>query len=129
MATEKIVAMHLNVPAAVTYQSKLARKMSEKSHGKVPLSELMHAKKDVDGLLPMTEDLFAPKPVKVLDAQLAPAERAHAGINAVKYGDAQVFIRERVRAEKAVAIIRNVYTFTLEAEAELEAEMKLAKSA
>lgn len=127
MAAEKI-QMFLNVPTAVSYQSKLARKMSDKSKGKVPLSELMHAKKEIDGLLPMAEDLFAPKPVKVSDAQLAPAERASAGINAVKYGDVQNFIRERLRAEKAVAVIRNVYTYTLEAEAELEAELKAAKA-
>lgn len=123
------IQMFLNVPSSVSYQSKLARKMSEKSKGKVPLSELLHAKKEVDGLLPMAEDLFAPKPVKVSDAQLAPAERASAGVNSVKYADVQAFIRDRSRAEKAVATIRNVYTFTLEAEAELEAELKVAKTA
>ena len=128
MSADKI-QMLLNVPTVVTYQSKVAKRMSEKSKGKVPLSELLHAKKEVDGLLPMAEDLFAPKPIKVSDAQLAPAERASAGVNAVKYGDVQTFIRERARAEKAVSAIRNVYTFTLEAEAEIEAEMRAVKVA
>lgn len=128
MSAEKIV-MIMQVPNNVLDQSLLTQEMAEISQGKQPLSEMMRAKKEVDGLLPLPSDLYAPKPIKVNDAHLTPAEKAHASSNAVNYGDAQKFISERNRAEKAVIAIRNVYTFTqmaLAARAEKAKAVKVA---
>ena len=127
MSAEKIT-MIMQVPTNVVDQSLLAQETAEISGGKLPLSEMMRAKKEVDGLLPLPSDLYAPKPIKVNDAHLTPAEKAHASANVVDYGDVQKFISERNRAEKAVAAIRHVYTFTAMAKAARAEKLKVAKA-
>lgn len=126
---EKLVTMVMSVPETVVFQSKVAVRMCEKSKGILPVGNLLHAKKSVDGLLPLPEDIYAPKPIKANEAQMTPAMRAELAADVVTYGDAQAFVRERNRAEKAVQELIPRRKYTAEALAEIHAEIKAAKSA
>lgn len=114
----KIIPMVVSVSSQIKRQSRIAVKAART----LPESDLLFAEAEVDGLLPLEQEVYAIRDSKADPKHNTPEVIAEVEANREKYREARSLIAARTAAKKIVSSARARYQAMLRAEAEVAAE-------